>query len=95
MAKEDPKGNKTALAVEVPKAKKSRSSRILLGLVVLLAGGMGFFGWHYFKMHKANAASQSIADSGAPQGQDSEHSKKDSSKPDGKTGVVEGATLTL
>ncbi len=95
MAKEDPKGNKTAPAAEAPKAKKSKLSGILLGLVVLLAGGMAFLGWNYFRLHKANAASQSAVSSGAPQGQDSEHSKKDSSKPDGKTGAVEGATLTL
>jgi flagellar FliL protein len=95
MAKEDPKGNKTAPTAETPKAKKSKLSRVLLGLVVLMAGGMAFLGWNYLRLHKANAASQSAVSSGATQGQDSEHSKKNPSKPDGKTGAVEGATLTL
>ena len=95
MAKEEPKGSKTAPTAEAPKTKKSKLSFILLGLVILLAGGMAFFGWNYFRLHKANAASHSAVSSGASQGQDSEHSQKETGKADGKTGAAEGATLTL
>ena len=95
MAKEDPKGNKPVPVAEAPKSKKSKFRWIFLGLVVLLAGGAGFLGWNYFKLHRANAASHSTVSPEDPAGQGSQHSKKDAGTTKGKTGTAEGATVTL
>jgi flagellar FliL protein len=96
MAKEDPKGNKATPPAEAPKPAKSKLRLILLVLVpALVVGAGGYVGWSYFKMHKANAASNTGARSENPAGEESGQFKKGTGDTKGKPGTGEGATLTL